>query len=498
MDRETYINSLRTELVSLVSERLSPIAKRYGYSEVPLESTIKWRPMVLVIGNYSSGKSTLINEFLGGPIQATGQAPTDDSFTVITFDENEPMDSPIHTTEDRDGKFLLNDPEYPFESLKKHGQRFAAHFRLKKVNSPFLKNLAIIDTPGMHDSITEQDRGYNYQEVIGDLAQIADLIMVLFDPHKAGTVREAHTSLKDTLPASTFEDRILFVLNRIDECNSMIDMLRVYGTLCWNLSQMTGRKDIPTIRLTYSQRVAEQLINTTDRDLSFLRYLENQRDEIKETILNAPRYRLDHLATYVEVHSERLVHFLEALTVYRKRLLMFRFKFFTIGLLCSMVGGGAALVGIMLSGLLPMTPSTLYGLGGGITAGLFAGWIGLFQNFFMSKFHDKALKDIDSLTPLETQIRKDNWKSIKAIAYRFLKKTAGRFSLLDIQQDHSDVIRVMEKGTKEIREALNELSSIRKGHKIIPKASIFNKRDEFEDFFIFGKNYYTGVPSNYL
>ena len=116
----------------------------------------------------------------------------------------------VRVTEERDGKFLLNDPEYPFESLKKHGQRFAAHFRLKKVNAPFLKTLAIIDTPGMLDSITERDRGYRYQEIIGDLAQIADLVLVLFDPHKAGTVREAHESLRETLPARTFEDRVLF------------------------------------------------------------------------------------------------------------------------------------------------------------------------------------------------------------------------------------------------------------------------------------------------
>jgi EH domain-containing protein 1 len=63
------------------------------------------------------------------------------------------------------------------EYINKHGQRFVSHFRLKKVNSPFLKNLAIIDTPGMLDSITERDRGYNYQEVIGDLAQITDVFL---------------------------------------------------------------------------------------------------------------------------------------------------------------------------------------------------------------------------------------------------------------------------------------------------------------------------------
>ena len=195
MYRENYIRSLRTELLSLVEDYLTPIALRYGYSETPLETNIKWRPLVLVLGNYSSGKSTLINEFLDADIQGTGQAPTDDSFTIITYDSEQDNGSRRRVTEERDGKFLLNDPEYPFESLKKHGQRFISHFKLKKVNSPFLRTLSIIDTPGMLDSITERDRGYSYQDVIGDLAQIADLVLVLFDPHKAGTVREDRKSV---------------------------------------------------------------------------------------------------------------------------------------------------------------------------------------------------------------------------------------------------------------------------------------------------------------
>jgi EH domain-containing protein 1 len=139
MYRDNYITALRTELLEMVSEQLTPVAMRYGYSEVPLETNIKWRPQVLVLGNYSSGKSTLINEFLGMDVQGTGQAPTDDSFTFITHDENEPDDAPVRVTDQRDGKFLLNDPEYPFETLKKHGQRFASHFKLKKVNARFLK-----------------------------------------------------------------------------------------------------------------------------------------------------------------------------------------------------------------------------------------------------------------------------------------------------------------------------------------------------------------------
>ena len=288
MNREEYINELRSDLLAMVEDYLSPVALRYGYSESPLEANIKWRPQVLVLGNYSSGKSTLINDFLGADIQATGQAPTDDSFTVITYDGSAAGADEIRITEERDGKYLLNDPEYPYDSLKKHGQRFASHFRLKKVNSPFLKNLAIIDTPGMLDSITERDRGYNYQDVIGDLAQIADLVLVLFDPHKAGTVREAYTSLRDTLPTRTFEDRILFVLNRIDECASLIDLLQVYGTLCWNLSQMTGRKDIPRLYLTFAAQEGDSPPQGIESWVS-------ERGELKQAVETAPTMRINHV-----------------------------------------------------------------------------------------------------------------------------------------------------------------------------------------------------------
>jgi EH domain-containing protein 1 len=340
MYRENYIKSLRKELLALVEDHLTPVALAYSYSETPLESNIKWRPQVLVLGNYSSGKSTLINEFLGAKIQGTGQAPTDDSFTIITYDDSQDAGSGIRVTETRDGKYLLNDPEYPFEALKRHGQRFSAHFRMKKVTSPFLRTLTIIDTPGMLDSITERDRGYNYQDVIGDLAQISDLVLILFDPHKAGTVREAHASLRDTLPAKTFEDRVLFVLNRIDECASLTDLLRVYGTLCWNLSQMTGRKDIPMIHLTYSPSAAERAETTKTETAGYLEFLENQREDLKKAILQAPKHRLDNLAAFVETHSERLSHLLEALVNYRLRLRAHRFKAWLTAILFSLLAGG--------------------------------------------------------------------------------------------------------------------------------------------------------------
>ncbi|MEW5909168.1 MAG: dynamin family protein [Thermodesulfobacteriota bacterium] len=459
--RENYINALRTELQEMIKENLSPVALKHGYSDAPLEAGIKWRPLVLVIGNYSAGKSALINEFLGGDIQATGQAPTDDSFTIITVDEKGDPNGPVRVTEERDGKHLLNDPEFPFESLKKHGQRFAAHFRLKRVNSPFLKTLALIDTPGMLDSIAERDRGYNYQEVIGDLAHIADLILVLFDPHKAGTVREAHTSLRDTLPARTFEDRVLFVLNRIDECGSLKDLLRVYGTLCWNLSQITGRKDIPMIHLTYSPRVAKISPERLEHEGSYLKHLENQREDLKKAILEAPRYRLDNMAAFVEIHSERLSHFLEALFNYRRKIRMMTLNHSIAGVLISlMLGAAAAFFLSTQDAVAEMSYALKTGIAGGGAVLLFVVWVIWIMKFFRRRFLRKQLRNLDELTTLDNQRRHDSWNAVRELVEKYLKKTSGQFSTAGVKKDFEKVKAVFEKGSKEVREALNELAAL--------------------------------------
>jgi GTPase SAR1 family protein len=455
MYREKYVNALRAEIVETVANHFTPKAMRYGYSELPLEANIKWRPIVLFIGNYSSGKSSLINELIGGKIQKTGQAPTDDSFTVITYDDSVPVSDGIRVVEERDGKALINDPEYPFLTLRKQGQRFASHFKLKKVNSPFLKDLAIIDTPGMLDSITERDRGYDYQEVVGDLAQKAGLVLVLFDAHKAGTVREAYKSIRETLTARTFEDRIIFVLNRIDECTSFSDLLRVYGTLCWNLSQITGRKDIPLIHLTYSPNESPG----SDRHSEYLPLLENQREELRQAILHTPLRRLDHLASFVEVHGERLGHYLEALLSYHMAFRKFRMQKTFTGILTSILGGLGTVVGMMSFGLGGLGLPVLAGFGGVAAAVVMLGWVTAVQRRLELSFHQKKLEDIDSLTSLEDQTRKDSWEAIRELVRRHLEKKEGGYSIYELKRDMGGVHRIYDDAAHEIREALSALAS---------------------------------------
>lgn len=482
MYRENYILSLKNDIVDIVAKNLTPVALRYGYTSVPLETHIKWLPMVLVLGNYSSGKSTLINELLNTDVQVTGQAPTDDSFTVITHDGSPQDNSPIEVKEQRDGKFLLNDPEYPFEVLKKHGQRFASHFRLKKVNSPFLKDIAIIDTPGMLDSTSERDRGYDYQSVIGDLAQIADLVLVLFDPHKAGTGREAHISLRETLPARTFEDRVLYVLNRVDECASLPDLIRVYGTMCWNLAHITGGKDIPMIHLSYSEKAANKHLEEEEKEVlddrkGYLRHLENQREMLKKAILETPEQHLDHLATFLETHSERLSHFLESLLRYGERYRRFSFQKNVTGFLTSILLALAFMLAMMtLPAFSGVDRVIIYSTGTALGVAFFFFWASVVAKKMKQNFHSQAAENIDMLTTLETQTRRDSWEAVKGMVSAYLKKTKGLFSPKEVKKEYLIVKRVLDEYAPEVRQDLHELSTLKEDE--IPEAIEYFPEDE--------------------
>ncbi len=278
--------ALQVKIHNKVKAKLAPLFSTYDTDLAELETMLKWKPIVLILGNYSSGKSTFINELLDRDLQRTGQAPTDDSFTIITSPD------PGADEGDLTGSDLVNSDKMPFGKFKAFGERFISHLRMKKVKSPLFDNLAIIDSPGMLDSISEKDRGYNYSEVVKEFAKMADLIVLMFDPHKAGTIQETYNAIRNTLPEATGEDRILFVMSRIDECDNMADLVRSYGTLCWNLSQMTGRKDIPRVFLTFSPAVVE----TTPELLTWA----EERESLKEKVRGAPSLRISHILESVD------------------------------------------------------------------------------------------------------------------------------------------------------------------------------------------------------
>ena len=411
MKDEKSAKNLIKKLDKLLRSRMAPIYRRYDVSMQGVLTPLMWKPLVLVIGNYSSGKSTFINELLDMPVQRTGQAPTDDSFTILTCPEEGEGEEEVP------GGTIVNDERLPFTPLLPFGEKLFAHLRMKKVRSPVLEKFAIIDTPGMLDSVTEKDRGYDYLGVVGELARLADLIILMFDPHKAGTIIETYQAIRSTLPGSTGEDRVLYVLNRIDECDNVPDLVRSYGTLCWNLSQMTGRKDIPRIFLTFAAKEGDLPPQGVESWVS-------ERDELKRAVETAPTMRINHVFQEAERGVRELDLQAEALNAFKNGFGARIRKVIQVGMLISLLVFFFGDIVLKLTAGFP--ERTILGsiftgryddtllVFPSLAALLILAFTGVVINsIIFPRFKKNTLEDLDSLIPFETAYKRDLWRRVR-------------------------------------------------------------------------------------
>ena len=418
MKNEKKVETVIKSLEKLLRKNVEPLFKRYGLQFDSLLTPLKWQPLVLIIGNYSSGKSTFINELLGRDVQRTGQAPTDDCFTILAKPEAGESEKEIP------GSTIVNDERLPFSSLRNFGESLLAHLRLKKVNAPILEHFAIIDTPGMLDSVTEKDRGYDYLGVVSELARLADIIILMFDPHKAGTIKETYEAIRTTLPGSTGEDRVIYVMNRIDECDNITDLVRSYGTLCWNLSQMTGRKDMPVIYLTCVAPDNPGPTDTIGVIQEGVEVWENERDDLKKAVAVAPKMKLNHILQEVDRGVRELALMLEALAAFKTGAFAKLKTVWKWGALAALVvfllGDIAAqlltglpettLLGTVFTGTLTRDHLLWPTLGAVIIIAVVSI---LVRRLIFPSYVRSSLQGIDRLIPLETAYKRDLWQRVR-------------------------------------------------------------------------------------
>jgi len=399
---------LQKQLQTKVKRKLEPLFARYNMDFGGIDASLKWKPIVLIIGNYSSGKSTLINELVGQNIQRTGQAPTDDSFTIITSDSGTESEIP--------GSTLVNDENLPFLHFKGYGEKLISHICMKKISGPVLKDMAIIDSPGMLDATSENDRGYDYMQVLGEFAKMSDLIVLMFDPHKAGTIKESYEAIRNTLPEKSGEHRIVFVMSRIDECDNLSDFTRSYGTLCWNMSQMTGRKDIPHIYLTYSPTVVDPA--------AVAEGWPQEREALLDKIKKAPGFRINHILEDIDRQVNELSIVAEAVSSFLKRASRTYWKYanITIGLAVLLFLFGdvvlstftsfpdESMISALKSGGLSLTNLIVPGILGIGT--LFLGSLG-YSRIAFGGIKKKALNDGSALVDLGSDYKKNLWKKME-------------------------------------------------------------------------------------
>ena len=322
---------LERNVRSIYARKLSLLASRYRFDLPVSDKDVPGSPRVLFLGNHSSGKSSFINYIAGADIQEYGMAPTDDGFTLVTYGEEE---------ETLDGQALVSHPELDYQELGSLGPEFLAKLSFKTYPSENLRQLTLIDSPGMIDSASNQQlRDYDFRECIRHFADRADLILFFFDPDKPGTTGEAISIFTNQL--ASIDHKLLIVLNKVDLFDNIQDYARTYGTLCWNLSKTIPAKDAPRIYTTYlpgfATRPLEEHVKSVPLD-----DFDISRGEVVSEIMRAPARRADNLVSGLLSHAHRLsVHVkvcLEAVSAYRRLVSRLRLGFTAIVLFTSGLG----------------------------------------------------------------------------------------------------------------------------------------------------------------
>ena len=300
---ELISKDIQEKTQSLTDTVLTPINRTY-LGPLPRDANQEHSvarppmPMVFLLGNHSSGKSTFVNYLHGRKIQTTGVAPTDDAFTII---------APGNRDSDQDGPALVGSPSSGFSGLRAFGPGLINHVNLKVREDLGMKDIMLVDSPGMIDSpagssnpwdfgSSNRDRGYDFQAVTRWFAERADVICLFFDPDKPGTTGETLATLTTSLAG--LDHKLLIILNKVDQFERIHDFARSYGSLCWNLSKVIPRKDLPRIyTMCIPQNEHGSRSSNMNSLVDILDDLALQRDEVIGEVKKAPHRRVDNLIT---------------------------------------------------------------------------------------------------------------------------------------------------------------------------------------------------------
>lgn len=226
------VTSVTDGLRKIYFNKIRPLEELYkfGHFFSPLlsEGDFEAKPSVLLLGQYSTGKTTFIKYLLGRdyPGLHIGPEPTTDRFVVV-----------MHGPEDRrtPGNTLVVQTDKPFTGLGQFGNGFLSKFEAATCENRLLEEVTLVDTPGVLSGEKQRiERSYDFIQVCGWFAARCDLILLLFDPYKLD-ISDEFKAVISTLRGH--DDKVRVVLNKADQVDQQ-QLMRVYGALMWSLGKV--------------------------------------------------------------------------------------------------------------------------------------------------------------------------------------------------------------------------------------------------------------------
>ncbi|NP_001373766.1 EH domain-containing protein 4 [Danio rerio] len=263
-------------LQSLYTKKLLPLEETYLFhdfhSPALEEADFQSKPMVLLVGQYSTGKTTFIRYLLEQdfPGMRIGPEPTTDGFIAVMYNDNEGVVP---------GNALVVDPKKPFRKLNSFGNSFLNRFICSQMPNQVLQSISIIDTPGILSGEKQRiSRGYDFSEVLRWFGERVDRIILLFDAHKLDISDEFSEAIRAFRGQ---DDKIRVVLNKADQVDTQ-QLMRVYGALMWSLGKVINTPEV--VRVYLGSFWAKPLQNAENR-----RLFEAETQDLFRDIQGLPR-----------------------------------------------------------------------------------------------------------------------------------------------------------------------------------------------------------------
>uniref|UniRef100_A0A182M2E6 EH domain-containing protein n=1 Tax=Anopheles culicifacies TaxID=139723 RepID=A0A182M2E6_9DIPT len=259
---------------------LRDLKRIYDNSIKPLETLYKYRdlsnrhfgdpeifskPLVLFMGPWSGGKSTILNylthnEYTPNSVRtgmyerilrdhhnagASEGLYDDNVFTLVVGAEPSPayFNILMHGDEPEvlDGTQLAAD--WTFSGLQKFGQGLLDRLRGQKLPNQLLERVNIVEIPGILEVRKQVSKYFPFNDACQWFIDRADIIFLVYDPSKLDVGPETEAIL-DQLKGREYQTRIL--LNKADQVKPE-ELLRVQSALIWNISPLMSSAQPPVM-----------------------------------------------------------------------------------------------------------------------------------------------------------------------------------------------------------------------------------------------------------
>lgn len=276
------------DLKRIYENAIKPLETLYKYRDLSNrhfgDPEILSKPLVLFMGPWSGGKSSIINYLLDNEYNTTslrtGAEPSPAYFNILMWGEESEM---------LDGTQLAAD--WTFSGLQKFGQGLEERLKGLKLPSKLLEKINIVEIPGILEVRKQVSRVFPFNDACQWFIDRADIIFLVYDPSKLDVGPETEAIL-DQLKGREYQTRI--ILNKADQVKSE-ELMRVQGALIWNLSPLMSSAQPPIMYLTslwsrpYEDGAPIRLLQAQER--SFLRDIRTAFDKrIENKIASARRF----------------------------------------------------------------------------------------------------------------------------------------------------------------------------------------------------------------